>query len=150
MRISKNFELKEFIISKTAIDNAIGNMPNYKQTEALIFLVGNILQPCRDFLKMVIWITSGFRSDRLNEFIGGSDTSQHPKGEASDLKCNDNKKLFYFIKDNLRFDQLIWEFGDDNQPQWVHVSISAMGKNRGEVLRAIKVNGKTKYIEFNN
>lgn len=148
MKVSKNFKLKEFIISKTAIDNAIGNMPSYRQTEALIFLVLNVIQPARDFLNMVIWVTSGFRSDILNEFIGGSKTSQHCKGEAADLKCADNSKLFHYIKDNIRFNQLIWEFGDENQPQWVHVSVSAMNDNRGQVLIAYKENGKTKYKEW--
>lgn len=148
MELSKNFSLKEFVVSKTAIQEAIGNMPSYRQTEALIFLVLNILQPARDSLGFPIWVTSGFRSDRLNDFIGGSETSQHPKGEAADIKCKDNKKLFNYIKDNLRFDQLIAEFGDENQPDWIHVSISALNKNRGEVLRAYKIDGKTVYEKY--
>lgn len=55
-----------------------------------------------------------------------------------------NADIFYFIKDNLEFDQLIWEFGTDKCPAWVHVSLSKRN-NRNQVLKAVKVNGKTHY-----
>jgi hypothetical protein len=76
--------------------------------------------------------------------IKGSSTSQHTKGEAMDIKID--AKGFYFIKDKLNFDQLIWEFGNNENPQWVHVSFSS--RNRKQVLKATKQNGKTKYSSY--
>ncbi len=99
----------------------------------------------------VIYVSSGYRSDALNKAIGGSRKSQHSKGEALDLD-NDNKnvaasntEIFNYIKDNLDFDQLIWEFGTDENPDWVHVSYLSIDENRKRCLRAYKENGKTKY-----
>ena len=94
-------------------------------------------------------VTSGYRSEALNEAINGSKTSQHSKGEALDLDADvfggfSNAELFNYIKDHLDFDQLIWEFGNNNNPDWVHCSYKTRG-NRNEVLIAIKTNGKTTY-----
>lgn len=76
--------------------------------------------------------------------IGGAKSSQHTKGEAMDIKIG--AKGFFFIKDKLDFDQLIWEFGNYENPQWVHVSFSQ--RNRKQVLKATKQNGKTKYSSY--
>lgn len=138
--MTKNFTLKELCVTKTGIHNE----PNSEQKEALRLLVVNILQPARDALGP-IKVTSGFRNAKVNAAIGGSRTSQHMKGEAADLQCDDNAALFKFIK-TLDFDQLIWEFGDKEQPDWVHVSYAS--KNRKEVLKATKKNGVTKYVKF--
>lgn len=138
--MTKNFTLKELCVTKTGIHNE----PNAEQKEALRLLAVNILQPARDALGP-IKVTSGFRNARVNAAIGGSRTSQHMKGEAADLQCDDNAALFKFIK-TLEFDQLIWEFGDKEQPDWVHVSYSK--RNRKEVLRAKRVGGQTKYTPF--
>ena len=54
--------------------------------------------------------------------------------------------MYKFIKDNLSFDQMIWEFGDDENPDWIHVSYVSEDKNRNRCLRAIKENGRTVYI----
>jgi zinc D-Ala-D-Ala carboxypeptidase len=86
-----------------------------------------------------------------NKAVGGSSSSQHCKGEAADIEFDgfDNKKLAQKIIDmKLPFDQLILEFykpGDPNSG-WVHVSHKKGGKQRGEVIRAIKEDGKTKYV----
>lgn len=138
--MTKNFTLKELCVTKTGIHNE----PNADQKEALRLLAVNILQPARDALGPIT-VTSGFRNAKVNAAIGGSRTSQHMKGEAADLQCDDNAALFKFIK-TLEFDQLIWEFGDKEQPDWVHVSYSK--KNRKEVLRAKRVGGQTKYTTF--
>jgi len=138
--MTKNFTLKELCVTKTGIHNE----PNAEQKEALRLLAVNILQPARDALG-AITVTSGFRNAKVNAAIGGSRTSQHMKGEAADLQCDDNAALFKFIK-TLEFDQLIWEFGDKEQPDWVHVSYAS--KNRKEVLKATKKNGVTKYVKF--
>ena len=138
--MTKNFTLKELCVTKTGIHNE----PNAEQKEALRLLAVNILQPARDALG-AITVTSGFRNAKVNAAIGGSRTSQHMKGEAADLQCDDNAALFKFIK-TLEFDQLIWEFGDKEQPDWVHVSYAS--KNRKEVLKATRKNGVTKYVKF--
>ena len=138
--MTKNFTLKELCVTKTGIHNE----PNAEQKEALRLLAVNILQPARDALGP-IKVTSGFRNAKVNAAVGGSRSSQHTKGEAADLQCDDNAALFNFIK-TLEFDQLIWEFGDKEQPDWVHVSYA--NKNRKEVLKATKKNGVTKYVKF--
>jgi hypothetical protein len=157
MQISKHFHLKEFVKSQTAIQHRIGNMPDPAQFNALSALVNQVLEPARVALDMPLFVSSGFRSKALNELIGGAHriengvyiaTSQHCKGEAADLQCKDNARLFSYIKENLTFDQLIWEFGDDEQPDWVHVSYTERGLNRFSVLRAVNDNGKTHYHAF--
>jgi zinc D-Ala-D-Ala carboxypeptidase len=103
-----------------------------------------VFEPLRIHLNTPIQISSGFRSLQVNKMIGGAKTSQHTKGEAMDLQIG--SKGFNFIKDKLQFDQLIWEFGNDENPAWVHVSYSS--KNRKQVLKATKKNGKTIYSNY--
>ena len=90
-----------------------------------------------------------FRCEELNSAIGGSSRSQHMEGRAMDLDDTfghkTNAEMFEYIRKNLSFDQLIWEFGDDNNPAWVHVSYISKDENRGRVMRAEKINGKTQY-----
>jgi hypothetical protein len=146
MQLSKNLLLSEVIKSQTAIRKGIDNTPNNKHLFNLKLIADNVFQPLRDWYGKPITISSGYRSPELNSAIGGSLTSQHSNGQALDLDTvSDNLKLFNYIKSNLPFDQLIYEFGDDDNPAWVHVSYSR-DNNRGQVLRAVKVNGKTKYL----
>jgi len=92
-----------------------------------------VLQPLRDAMGEVILITSGYRSESYNLKIGGRYNSQHLKAQAADFKCNRIRASFDWIKDNLIFDQLIWEGGDDHAPAWIHVSYNRI-KNRNMVL----------------
>ena len=97
-----------------------------------------------------VFVSSGYRSDALNEAIGGSKTSQHSTGEALDLDADvygviTNADIFHYIDDRLDYDQLIWEFGTEENPDWVHVSFKKDGGNRREKLRAERVKGKTVY-----
>ena len=152
MRISNHITYKEAIRSKTAIKKGIKNKPNRKQLKNMILVANRIFEPLRHHFKdEPIKVTSFFRSRLLNTLIGGSFFSQHCKGQAIDIKSistkHSNKDYFYFIKNHLPFDQLIWEFGDDNNPSWIHVSYSKK-RARKIVLRAYIVNGKTKYREF--
>jgi len=144
IRISKNFYLSEFTESETALRLDIDNNPSCVEVDNITLLVYKVLQPLRDYLKDYIHITSGFRSDHLNLIIGGSKTSDHKTGKAADIKCKNMAKAFKYIAENLDYDQLIWEFGNKNQPSWIHVSFKSEG-NRRQILQAFKQNGKTKY-----
>lgn len=152
--LSKNLSLREALHSGTAKRLGISNIPTPEHLENLRQTAENIFQPLRNKMKCPIYVSSGYRSEELNKAIGGSTTSQHCKGEAFDLDADmygkiTNKDIFYFIKDNLTFDQLIWEFGTPTNPAWVHVSYRADGNNRGEILKASKKNGRTHYSYWN-
>ena len=138
------------IHSNTAKSMRIANLPNEKQVNYIRELCINILQPVRDHFETAINISSGFRCPRLNLAIGGATTSQHCalNGAAADIQMEEmNADIFNYIKNELVFDQLIWEFGTDENPDWVHVSFNK-AQNRKQILKAIKVNGKTKYKPF--
>ena len=148
MMLSKNLSLVEVMKSATAIKHGIANEPSSQHLTNLKAVATNIFQPCRDYFGKPLAVTSGYRSPKLNELIGGSKRSQHSKGEALDLDAQvyggfTNAELFNYIKDNLDFDQLIWEFGNDEEPDWIHCSYTT--ENRKEVLKAYKHNGKTRY-----
>ena len=149
MQLSKNFSLAEMTKSVTAKRLGIDNTPDEQQIEFLRELCESVLQPLRDELGPIT-ITSGLRVLKLNKAVGGSGTSQHCalNGAAADIDMDDkNTEVFNYIKDNLVFDQLIWEFGDNECPDWVHVSYH-YGHNRGQILKAVKQNGKTKYLKY--
>lgn len=150
MIITKNLTLQELIDSNTAKAKGIDNSPTNEHLRNLIEIANNIFQPLRDGIGKPIRISSGYRSEKLNKAVGGSKTSQHNKGQALDLVATTgftNKDIFDYIKNNLEFDQMIWEFGTDKNPDWVHVSYNK-GKNRKQVLKAIKKDGKTLYINY--
>ena len=149
MNLSKNFTLKEMTKSVTAKRLGIDNTPDDQQIAFMVELCENVLQPLRDALGPIT-ISSGLRVPALNKAIGGSSSSQHCalRGAAADIDMDEkNAEAFNYIKDNLIFDQLIWEFGDNDCPDWVHVSYH-YGHNRGQVLKAVKKNGKTTYINY--
>jgi hypothetical protein len=153
MYLSKNLSLKEVTKSVTAKRLGISNRPTIGHMENLKAIAEHVFQPLRDYFGKPIAITSGYRSSALNKAIGGSSKSQHCSGQALDLDGDvygspTNKELFDRIKDHLEFDQLIWEFGDKDNPDWVHVSYKKEGNNRHQVLKAIREDGKTKYIPF--
>lgn len=144
MNLSAHVTLAEFENSPTATTHGINNKMSESQIASAKLLCENVFEPLRIYLNTPIKISSGFRSVKLNKMIKGSSTSQHTKGEAMDIKID--AKGFNFIKEKLDFDQLIWEFGNDDNPQWVHVSFSK--RNRKQVLKATKQNGKTKYSSY--
>ena len=112
----------------------------------------NVFQPIREHFGVPIHISSGYRSKALNTAVGGSLSSQHCKGEAIDIDMDGttitNKQIFDFVKDNVNFDQMIWEFGTDANPDWVHVSYNSDGPQRKQILKAVKSGGATKYLPF--
>ena len=152
MILSENLSVAEFSKSDTAKRKGIDNTPKGVHLEAAKELAQNIFQPIREHFAVPLFISSGYRSDALNKAVGGSATSQHSNGEAIDIDMGNNTKpsnkdLFDYIKKNLEFDQLIWEFGTDKNPEWIHVSYSSV-KNRKKILKAVKVNGRTHYENF--
>ena len=151
MKLSRNLSLGEFTNSQTAKRRGIDNTPTEEHLEAAKALAENVFQPIREHFGCPIYISSGYRSEALNEAIGGSKTSQHSKGEAIDIDMDhrrgpENEEIFFFIRDNIDFDQMIWEFGDADRPDWVHVSYNSDGKQRGQILAAKRNSkGKTYY-----
>lgn len=146
MKLSDHLTRAEFEYSPTAIGRGIDNSMTDAHLKNAIVLANEIFEPIRKFRGKAIKINSGYRSGALNRAVGGSKTSQHCTGEAVDLPLTAEE--FHWIRLNLVYDQLIWEFGTDAQPSWVHVSFSASGKNRMQVLKAKKVGKKTVYSSF--
>jgi hypothetical protein len=150
--MTKHFTLAELTFSPTASKRGIDNTPTPEQQQNLLNLCVHVLEPVRHFLREPLQITSGFRSEQLNKVIGGATrngkaTSQHCEGKAADIVCRGrNAEIFKYLK-NLDVDQVIWEFGDNNEPDWVHVSWNG-SSNRNEYLKAVKRNGKTQYIKL--
>lgn len=150
--ISKHISLKEATKSNTAERLGIENFPDSPTLVNMQALAENIFEPLRNFVGGPIYITSFYRSPELNKAIGGSTRSQHCLGQAIDLDDvlgnATNKEMFDYIRYNLDFDKLIWEFGSEHNPAWVHVSFRQEEENRGEVLKAEKINGKTTYSYY--
>ena len=148
-RISKNISYKEGVYSITANRLGLENKPNEEQLANMKTVAEKVFQPLRNWVGGPIKINSFFRSPELNKKIGGSKTSQHCKGQAIDFDDNfghkTNAEMYHYIKDNLDFDQIIWEFGSDDNPNWVHISYVSHRPNRKKLTIAYKENGRTKY-----
>lgn len=149
MRISKHISYKEATQSQTATRKGISNDPDAYQLQNMQLLAEKVFEPIREHFGVPIAINSFFRSQKLNKAIGGASGSQHTQGRAIDIDDTlggvSNKQMFDYIKNHLDFDQLIWEFGDNNNPAWVHISYVSPTENRNRVLKASKKNGKTIY-----
>jgi zinc D-Ala-D-Ala carboxypeptidase len=126
----KYFTIEELTITSTGLPNR----PNEAESRALFTLVDKILDPAREWLKSPVNVNSGYRSKKVNKAVGGSAKSQHLKGQAADITSKDNARLFAIIRE-MDFDQLIWEKGTDESPEWIHVSYVSKEKNRKQVLR---------------
>jgi len=153
-KISKHISYKEATFSQTATRKDIDNTPTPEILERMKALAENIFEPLRAHVGGPIKINSFYRSINLNVAIGGAKSSQHTRGEAMDIDDTfghmSNKEMFEFIKDELDFDQLIWEFGDDNNPAWIHVSYVSSKNNRRRILKAEKQQGSTIYSIMNS
>ena len=147
--ISKHISYKEAVYSRTAQRLNIYNHPDNVQKDGMILIAEKVFEPLRKFVGGPIKINSFFRSPELNKAIGGSGKSQHCHGQAIDLDDTfgkaTNAEMFNYIKENLDFDQMIWEFGDEDNPDWVHISYVSAEKNRKRCLNAYKKNNKTNY-----
>ncbi len=161
MKLSKNLSLKEVIKSNTATRRGIPNAPLAEHVENLKYLAEKVFQPLRDHFGVAIYVSSGYRSKELNEAIGGSQRSFHSHGMALDLDMDgrsdsvNNEDIFYFILDNLPYTELIWEFGNEDRPDWVHVAIAKGREDEKNTKIAYrcdscedKPNGCTKYKKW--
>ena len=149
MSVSKHISYKEGVYSRTALRRGIKNNPNAEQMENMVAIAEEVFEPLRVWVGGPIKINSFFRSPELNKAIGGSGKSQHCHGQAIDLDDTfgraTNAEMFEFIKEHLDFDQIIWEFGNDTNPDWVHVSYVSPEQNRNRCLKAYRENNKTNY-----
>ena len=149
MKISDHITYAEAIHSTTAKRKQIDNTPNQTQVDAMKLLAEKIFEPLREIVGGPIKVNSFFRSVALNETIGGVASSQHCKGQAIDIDdvygYKSNAEMYKWVKENLDFDQMIWEFGTDMQPNWIHISYVSEEENRNKCLKAYKEDRKTKY-----
>jgi hypothetical protein len=154
MKLSNNLTLAEVVKSNTAIRRGIDNTPTDAHIENLKYLAEKIFQPIREHFGCPIFVSSGYRSKALNEAIGGSKTSFHSHGMALDLDQDgrnrgvSNADVFYYIKNNLPFSELIWEFGTEDNPNWVHVAIAKGREDEKNAKIAYRVDGKTQYKKW--
>lgn len=153
-KISEHISYTEGIKSNTALRLGIENKPGEYELQNMELIAEKVFEPLRKAVNGPIKINSFYRCEKLNKAIGGSSKSQHCQGRAIDIDdiygYVSNSYMYHYIKDNLDFDQLIWEFGTEENPDWVHVSYVDADSNRKRCLKAIKENGKTKYIDITN
>lgn len=134
--LSEHFALREFLISGTAVRHGIDNTAPIEAVKRMKALCTNVLEPLRKRFG-AIRITSGYRCERVNRMVGGAATSQHLRGEAADLHIASfevGRKMYEFIRKNLDFDQLIFEYVRRSGVRWIHVSYRADGRNRRQCI----------------
>lgn len=153
LNISKHVTYAEAIVSATGSRKGIDNTPTPEALKSMNVTAEKLFEPIREHFEVPIRILSFYRCPELNKAVGGSKTSQHMTGEAMDLQMTGgvtNRQLWEWLKSSdLEFCQAIYEFGDDNEPDWIHISYSTVTRsNNRQFLRAIKVKGKTKYIPY--
>ena len=148
--ISEHISYHEGTYSQTGVRRDLDNTPDDDQLKRMEEVAENLFEPLREWVGGPIKINSFFRGEPVNTAIGGSRKSQHMKGQAIDIDDTfghkTNAEMYHYVKDNLDFDQLIWEFGTDKNPNWLHISWVSHRPNRKKLTVAKKVNGRTKYI----
>ncbi len=145
MNLTEHFDLDEMTHSQTAIRLGVDNTPDAHTVENLRQLCENVLEPLRDMIGKPVHIDSGYRCVELNKAIGGVSSSQHCEGKAADIVVQGMSvdDVVALARTLPYFDQLIHEFG-----AWTHISYQPFVANRKEVLRAVKINGETQYLDF--
>ena len=150
--ISKHISLREGTYSVTALRLGLENKPTEQHLANMKLLAEEVFEPLREWVGGPIKINSFYRGPELNKAIGGSSKSQHCHGQAVDIDDTyghkTNAEMFNYIRKNLQFDQMIWEFGSSTNPNWVHVSYVNPDKNRNRCLVAFKKDGKTQYANY--
>ena len=150
--ISDHCSYKEATYSITAEKHGVKNNPTEEHLENMKLTAEKIFEPLRSYLGAPIRVTSFYRSEKLNSKIKGrSTTSQHLKGQAMDLYAlggKTNAEMFLIIKEQLDFDQLIWEGGNYDEPEWIHVSYVSKKENRNNVLKMVRKGSSQSYRPF--
>lgn len=157
IRVSDHISYTEAVKSQTAIRKSISNKPSSFALTNMRMVAINCFEPIRNYHNKPIHVSSFYRSFLLNSSIGGSKNSQHLHGDANGVREGamdidadyynngiTNKQIFDWLRSNVKFDQLIWEYGDDSNPAWVHVSYRE-GRNRMQVLKASRSRGRLIY-----
>ena len=129
--ISEHISYKEATYSQTGVRRGFDNTPNDKQLKCMEEVAENLFEPLREWVGGPIKVNSFFRGEQVNTAIGGEKSS--------------------YIKDNLDFDQMVWEFGTehpDGNPNWIHISWVSHRPNRKKLTIAKTINGRTKYIHI--
>ena len=150
-KISDNISYREATHSDTAKRLNIKNDPTEEHLVNMVLIADKVFQPLREWCEHQIKVNSMYRSPALNTAIGGSKSSQHRFGQALDLDTlgeKSNADLFYYISENLSYDQLIWEAGNDDEPDWIHVSYVNEEKNRKQRLKMKRKGARTQYYNF--
>jgi len=151
-KISKHCSYREGTHSDTAQKHGVDNTPTEEHLETMKVTAEKLFEPLREYVGAPIRVNSFYRSEDLNALLkGGARRSQHMKGEAMDLDAlggRSNAEMFMIIKDQLDFDQLIWEGGNNKEPEWVHVSYTEKRKNRKQVLKMKRKGSRISYWEF--
>ncbi len=149
-KLSKHVSYKEGTYSITAKRLGLENDPTDVHLSNMRLISEKVFEPLRMHVGGPIKINSFYRGPELNKAIGGSAKSQHCHGQAMDIDDTyghaSNAEMFNYIKANLDYDQMIWEFGTEQNPDWVHVSYVSPDKNRNRCLKAYREDGKTKYM----
>ena len=158
--VSDNITFKEATKSRKAIALGIDNLPDEDQLANMILVAENVFQPLREHYGWAIGITSFFRADLVNKAVGGATYSKHKRGQAIDIDADvyeqtfedacefTNKMIFDWIVANCEFDTIIWEYGTDEEPAWVHVTY-VEGNNRKRKLQVTRdKNGKAHYTNY--
>ena len=149
--ISKHISYNEGVRSATAISLKIDNKPSDDILKKMVVVAEEVFEPLREWAKHPIRVNSFYRSPKLNSALKGSLSSSHMSGEAIDISTlgkKTNGELFEYIKEKLEFDQLIWEFGNDENPRWIHVSYKNKKDNRKDVLNAKYKGSKVTYYRM--
>ena len=154
--ISEHISEKEATKSVTALRLGIDNTPNGNALGNMKLLAHWLFEPLREWVGGPIKITSFYRSPELCVAIGSKTSSQHTCKNGAAIDIDDvygyktNAEMFYYIKEHLDFDQMIWEFGNEENPDWLHISYVSESKNRNKILKAVRHDGKNKYIDITN
>ncbi len=149
--LSKHISYKEAVRSETATRLNISNIPNEDILKNMVLVAEEVFEPLREWAKHPIRVNSFYRSPKLNAEVRGSLKSSHLSGQAIDISTlgeKSNGELFDYIRQNLDYDQLIWEFGNDENPRWIHVSYKSKKENRKDVLKARSRGGRVTYFRM--
>jgi sugar/nucleoside kinase (ribokinase family) len=152
--VTPHVSYKEVVRSDTAKRKGIKNIPDKKQLASIRILCRKVFEPVREHFGVPIFISSCFRSPKLNKAIGGAKNSQHlaNNGAAMDLDADifgkvTNTEIGDYIRENLDFDQLIYEDWQKDDYAWIHVSFN-LAKNRNQTLVMERKKGKVTYKPY--